>query len=343
MNRLSCNESMSQISLLNRIVQGVALTRGESESLFSELLESGTDAQKAAFLTAYAAKGVTPEELAGFVVQMRRHGIAVKSPVSNHIDTCGTGGGISSFNISTAAALIAAAAGAVVAKHGNRAVTGRCGSADVLESIGVPLCETPEIAAERLEKLGFAFLFAPKFHPAAAKFGPIRKELPFRTVFNLLGPLLNPANAKRQIIGVWEPALLDLLATALVQLESEFAIVVHGEPGMDEISPISTTRVRVVKDGDYRIEEWAPATFGAEPVTLGAVLAGQTPAENGEMLIESVTVAGSDRCRAVLPSAAVAVRLSGLADSWKGAYELAHETVKSGKGAEKLAQLRSGD
>lgn len=334
---------MSQISLLNRIVQGITLTRSEAEQLFALLLEQGTDAQRAAFLTAYATKGVRSEELAGFAAQMRSHCIHVDSPVENHIDTCGTGGGISSFNISTAAALIAASAGAVVAKHGNRAVTGRCGSADVLESIGVPLCETQEEANSRLKALGFAFLFAPKFHPAAAKFGPIRKELPFRTVFNVLGPMLNPANAKRQIIGVWEPALLDLVAKTLVKLDSEFAIVAHGEPGMDEISPISTTQVRVIRDGDYTLEEWSPATFGAEPVQLTDVLSGQTPAENGAMLIESITEASSNRCRAVLPSAAVAVRLSGLADSWKDAYELAYETVRTGKSAKKLQQLRSQD
>lgn len=332
---------MSPISLLNRVVQGITLSREEAERLFAELLENGTDAQKAAFLTAYAAKGVRSEELAGFASQMRLHCLPVQSPVENHIDTCGTGGGISSFNISTAAALIAAASGAVVAKHGNRAVTGRCGSADVLESIGVPLCETQKEANTRLAELGFAFLFAPKFHPAAAKFGPIRKELPFRTVFNVLGPLLNPAGAKRQIIGVWEPALLDLVAKTLVKIESEFAIVAHGEPGMDEISPISATQVRVIKDGDYTIEEWSPATFGAEPVQLSDVLAGQTPAENGEMLIEAVTESSSNRCLAVLPSAAVAVRLSGLAENWKDAYELAYETVRSGKSAAKLQQLRS--
>jgi anthranilate phosphoribosyltransferase len=332
---------MSPISLLNRVVQGITLSREEAEKLFAELLDNGTDAQRAAFLTAYATKGVRSEELAGFAAQMRLHCLPVQSPVENHIDTCGTGGGISSFNISTAAALIAAAAGAVVAKHGNRAVTGRCGSADVLESIGVPLCETQEQANSRLAELGFAFLFAPKFHPAAAKFGPIRKELPFRTVFNVLGPLLNPAGAKRQIIGVWEPALLDLVAKTLIKIDSEFAIVAHGEPGMDEISPISTTQVRVIKDGDYSIEEWSPATFGAEPIQLSDVLAGRTPAENGEMLIQAVTDSSSHRCLAVLPSAAVAVRLSGLAENWKDAYELAYETVRSGKSASKLQQLRS--
>lgn len=331
---------MKPIPLLNRIVQKIDLSRSEAESLFDLLLEVESDVPRVAFLTAMAMKGVSSEELTGFVSQMHARSVQVQSPVENHIDTCGTGGGISSFNISTAAALIASAAGAVVAKHGNRAVTGRCGSADVLESIGVPLCEDPSTAEARLAELGFAFLFAPKFHPAAAKYGVVRKELPFRTVFNILGPLLNPASAKRQIIGVWEPALLDLVATTLVKLGSEFSIVAHGNPGMDEISPISSTQVRIIQDGDYRIEDWTPETFGAQPIELKSLLAGATPADNGAMLIESVTQPNSDRCLAVLPSAAVAICLSGLAKNWKDGYEFAHETVKSGKGAEKLHQLQ---
>ncbi len=312
----------------------------EANLLIGAICNDGTPAQIGAFLTALAMKGIRVDELAGFAERLRSDSVPVRCHVSNHIDTCGTGGGVSSFNISTAAAIIAAAAGAVVAKHGNRAVTGRCGSADVLEAIGVPICEEPESATRRLENLGFAFLFAPKFHPTAARVAPVRKELPFRTVFNMLGPLLNPAGAKRQIVGVWDPGLLNLVGEALIKLDAEFAIVVHGEPGLDEISPISITQVRIIENGEMRKEEWTPATFGARPADFSALLAGETPLENGQMLVDAISQIHSPKCLAVLPSAAVAVRLAGLADSWVTGYELARETVRCGKAAEKLEQLR---
>ncbi len=334
------NSAMDQAALLHKIVLKENLSMVEANALIGAIVNEGTPAQISAFLTALAVKGLHKDELAGFAQRLREDAVPVPCHVENHIDTCGTGGGVSSFNISTAAAMIAAAAGAVVAKHGNRAVTGRFGSADVLEAIGVPICEEPESASRRLENFGFAFLFAPKFHPTAARVAPIRKELPFRTVFNILGPLLNPAGAKRQIIGVWDPALLNLVGESLVRLGAEFSIVVHGEPGLDEISPISTTQVRVIENGEMRREEWNPATFGAKPADFASLLAGETSIQNGEMLIQSISDISSAKCLAVLPSAAVAVRLAGLADSWPGAYELARETVKSGKAIAKLEQIR---
>jgi anthranilate phosphoribosyltransferase len=327
--------------LLSKIVNRRDLTVDEATAVMEHLAHQATPAESASVLTALNMKGIASSELAGFAKVLRAEAVPVVSPVENHIDTCGTGGGISSFNVSTAAAIIAAAAGAVVAKHGNRAVTGRCGSADVLEAIGIPLCESPDEASRRLRDTGFAFLFAPKFHPVGAKVGPIRKELPFRTVFNVLGPLLNPAGAKRQIVGVWEPALLDTVAEALVDLGAEFAIVAHGEPGMDEISPISTTQARIVENGTVRREEWTPETFGAQRVDLSALLAGETPVDNGQLLLEAVTQVESPKCLAVLPSAAVAVRLAGLASSWPDAYEVARETVRSGKSAAKIEQLKA--
>lgn len=334
-------EAMEFGPLLGKVANREHLSLAEASALMDRLINVATPAQIGSTLTALQMKGVTNDELAGFALTLRADCVHVESPVKNHVDTCGTGGGISSFNVSTAAAIIAAAAGATVAKHGNRAVTGRCGSADVLEAIGVPLCETPEEASRRLNELGFAFLFAPKFHPSGVKTGPIRKELPFRTVFNVLGPLLNPAGARRQIVGVWEPGLLSMVAEALVRLDTEFAIVVHGEPGMDEISPISVTQVRVVEDGQVRREEWTPATFGAQPVDLSALLSGETPLDNGQLLEEAVTQITSPKCLAVLPSAAVAVRLAGLANSWTDAYELARETVRGGASATKLERLKA--
>ncbi|HLO99886.1 MAG TPA: hypothetical protein VK171_14925, partial [Fimbriimonas sp.] len=207
--------------------------------------------------------------------------------------------------------------------------------------IGVHLCESADCATDSLNKIGFAFLFAPKFHPMLANVGPVRKELPFRTLFNVLGPLMNPAGAKRQIVGVWDPALLSLVGDALVKLEAEHAIVAHGEPGMDEISPISTTQVRIIENGEMRSEEWSPATFGAQPLDLSAMLAGDTAESNGQMLIEAVTDITSAKCQAVLPSAAVAITLAGITTSWKDGYEAAREAVRLGKGAAKLELLRT--
>lgn len=331
---------MQHLALLHRVVQHQHLGFEEAGDLIFDVVTNGTPAQISAFLTAYAISGLSSAELAGFAARLRQEAVQVKSPVGNHIDTCGTGGGISSFNMSTAAAIIAAGAGAVVAKHGNRAVTGRFGSADVLETIGVHLCESADCASDHLDKIGFAFLFAPKFHPMLANVGPVRRELPFRTLFNVLGPLMNPAGAKRQIVGVWDPALLNLVGEALVKLDAEYTIVAHGEPGMDEISPVSTTQVRIIENGVMRSEEWNPATFGAQPTDLSAMLAGETAESNGQMLIESVTDVSSPKCTAVLPSAAVAITLAGLTKTWKDGYELARETVRLGKGAAKLERLR---
>jgi anthranilate phosphoribosyltransferase len=180
-------------TLVLKVTRGENLSSDEASALIQSLTQGATDAQIAGALTALQMKGVTSDEITGFARQLRSDSIRVQSPVENHIDTCGTGGGVSSFNISTAAAIIAASAGAVVAKHGNRAVTGRFGSADVLESIGIPLCENANDANRRLQEIGFAFLFAPHFHPTLATVARVRRELPFRTVFNCLGPLLNPA------------------------------------------------------------------------------------------------------------------------------------------------------
>jgi anthranilate phosphoribosyltransferase len=327
--------------LISKLVRKESLTIQESETLCASILSDATPIQISAILTALQVKEPTSDELTGFVNTLRSQSVKVDSPVENHIDTCGTGGGVSSFNVSTAAAIIAAAAGATVAKHGNRAVTGRFGSADVLEAIGIPLCTSSESASALLRTSGFAFMYAPNFHPAVAKVGSVRKELPFRTIFNVLGPLLNPAGAKRQIIGVYDPALLTMVAGALKNIGTEFSVVAHGEPGLDEISPISLTQVCIVKNGEITREEWQPSTFGAQPVTLSALLAGQSAEENGALLVEAVTKVDSPRAAAVMPSAAVAICLAGLAEDWKAGYELARETVRSGKSEAKLTQLRS--
>ena len=252
--------------LLNRIIGGDSLTIAEAEELMGRMMdEELTPVQMAGYLVALRAKGETPDEVVGFARAMRRRArpLDVNEPLA---DTCGTGGdNRGTFNISTAAALILAACGQPVAKHGNRAASGRCGSADVLEAVGVDVALPPDGVARCIRDAGMGFLFAPTFHPAM-KFAAVpRRELGVRTVFNLLGPLTNPAAPRYQLLGVSIPALLDLMAGALLKLGVERALVVHSRDGMDEISVSGPTAVREVRGGEIHSYEIGPAEFGLQP------------------------------------------------------------------------------
>ena len=314
------------------------LTAEEVKILANYLVTEATPSQIGSALTGLTVRGVSGAELAGFVAALREQMITVPVNSDHFIDTCGTGGGMPSFNISTAASIIAAAAGAKVAKHGNRAVTSQCGSADVLESLGVHLHSDPMSAKFALEINGFAFLLAPKFHPSLAHVGPTRRELGFRTIFNVMGPMLNPAGAKRQSMGVFNVEWVSVVADALARLDTEKALVVHGS-GIDEISPLGGTTVAIVEKGLVKHVEWTPATFGLEPVDIRAMQPGDSIAENGVILKEAISDSTSDRFRVVLPSAAAAVWLAGLADTLHEAVELATATVSSGKASAKLLDL----
>ena len=327
---------------LEAVAHGRTLTVAEAEAAFDSFM-SGTasEAQMAGLLVGLRAKGVAPSEVAGGVRALRKAMVPVRvRSGSALIDTAGTGGGsVTTFNISTAAALVVAGAGVRVAKHGNRSFTSRCGSADVLEALGVRIDLTPEAMATVLEEAGIVFMFAPLLHPAMRHVGPVRKALGIPTIMNILGPLTNPAGARRQVVGVADPALLDLIPAALAELGHVHALVVHGEPGLDEVSPVGPTRVAELRAGEVRFYEVDPAELGLEPVAL-ADLAGSEPAGNAE-LIEAVLRGANGGARsAVVANAAAALLVAGVVESWAEGARLAEATLDARKGAEALERLR---
>jgi anthranilate phosphoribosyltransferase len=326
--RLAAHESLDGPSLTRAF--GVIM-RGE-----------GTPSQVAALLMALRVKGETPAEVAG-VVQALRDAMIVLPAASpdDLVDTCGTGGGsLQTFNISTAAALLAAGMGVRVAKHGNRSFTSKSGSADVLEALGVVIDTTPAAMALTLEEAGIVFMFAPLMHPALRHVGPVRRELAIPTVMNIVGPLANPARAGRQVVGVAEPARLGLLADALAELGTRRAMIVHGAPGLDEVSPLGPTSVIEVQDGRRR--EWIidPAVAGIDGVTA-ADLAGGEPSDNASLIETVLQGGGPPGARAaVVLNAAAAVYVSGATESYADAVALTRNALASGAGASALARLR---
>jgi anthranilate phosphoribosyltransferase len=302
------------------------------------------DADIAALLLGLRANGETADELAGAVHALREAMVAVRpSPGAPVVDTCGTGGGqVGTFNVSTAAAFVVAAAGARVAKHGNRSYTSRCGSADVLEALGVDIGLPPERAGVVLDAAGMVFLFAPTYHPAMRHVGPVRKQLGVPTIMNLLGPLANPAGVVRQVVGVADPSRGPLLAEALARLGAEHALVVHGEVGMDEISPAGRTVVWEVRAGGVTTWMLQPADHGLDWSGLDD-LAGGDPTENAARLERLVEGQAGDEGarRAVVLNAAAALYVSGLAPTFFDACRLASESLASGRAGLVLERLRT--
>ncbi len=302
---------------VRRLAAGHHLTSAEASGAFDVVMAGeATPAQVAALLMGLRVKGETASEVAGAARALRRAMILLDSEQpSELVDTCGTGGGaVPTFNISTAAAIVAAACGVRIAKHGNRSFTSRSGSADVLEALGVRIDLTPARMAEILREAGIVFMFAPLMHPAMRHVGPVRRELAIPTVMNMIGPLANPAAAGRQVIGVADRGRLDLIAGALHELGSEFALVVHGEPGMDEISPLGPTHVRELC-GSQPIRDWIidPAAHGFHGLTADD-LAGGDPAENAALVRSVLGGGGSDAARAAVTlnaAAALYVQRSG--------------------------------
>lgn len=327
-----------------RLFEGLLAGNELSDEDAQELMDSmvtgeATEAQVGGTLIALAHKGCSGQELASFAGVLRRHATAVGAAPEGLVDTCGTGGGTPSFNLSTAAAIVASAAGAKVAKHGNRAVTSSCGSADVLEALGVRISAEPETVQRLLDNVGLCFLFAPNYHPALKNVGKVRKELGVRTVFNQLGPLANPAGAKRQMIGVYHDSLLEPMAEALRLLGTERAMVVRGEDGLDEISPRAMTHIFLVADGGVSRGELSPADFGVSGVGEADLAPGASAEENAEILRQAISDADSPRCSAVIPNAAVAIWLAGLAKDHREAADRAREAVRSGRAMRKLEEL----
>ena len=327
---------------IQRLLDGDDLSRGDAREVMSTIMRGeATPAQIGGFLVALRAKGETADEIAGCAEAMREHALAVRPQRDDLVDTAGTGGdGASTINISTAAALVAAAAGAAVAKHGNRAVSSACGSADVLEALGFSLEQEPDRIARSIDELGFGFLFAPSHHPAIRHVAAVRRELATRTVFNVLGPLTNPAGARAQVVGVYSPRLVRTIAEVLARLGARRAYVVHGAGGIDELSPAGPNLVCEVVDGDVR--EWAldPETELDIPRAPVEELRGGAPDENARAIREVFAGAdGGARRSAIILNAAGAIAAGGHAADLREGVVIGRATIDSGAAGERLDAL----
>ena len=330
---------MTATEAIEQLLQGTPLTREQARTVMDQVMAGeATAAQIAGLLIALRASGETVEEMTGFVESMRAHATPLELPPGS-IDTCGTGGDrAGTFNISTAAALVAAGAGIPVAKHGNRAASSRCGSADVLEALGVDITLDADGVRRCIAVAGMGFCFAPTFHPAMRHAGPARRELGVRTVFNVLGPLANPGRVRRQALGVGAPALAPLMVRVLKDLGHERALVFYGEDGLDELTTTGPSRVFQLREG--KVDD-----FELDPKDLGLVralpddLKGGTPPENAALLRQVLNGDIGPRRDVVLLNAAAAVLAAGRAEDWPQAMEVGRESLDSGRAAQVLTRL----
>ena len=324
---------------IDRVIRGEDLNEDEAAAVMEEIMTGeATQAQLAAFLVALRMKGETPAEIAGMATVMREKALRVDAG-SDLLDTCGTGGdGRKTFNVSTAAALIAAGAGARVAKHGNRAMSSNSGSADVLETLGVKIDLDPTGVARCITDANIGFMFAQVFHPSMKYAAPVRREIGVRTAFNILGPLTNPARAEHQVLGVARRDLAPVMIEALRRLGSKRALVVHGDDGDDEVSIAGPTLVLELRDGDVYEYNVTPEQFGIERAPLDTILGGT--AEENARTVNAVLEGkpGPATDIAVLNAAAGLVAL-GMADSWPEAVELARTAIKAGDAARALRRF----
>jgi anthranilate phosphoribosyltransferase len=334
------------LSLIERVEACCALTRGEAEALMEEILAGRVATSEIVrLLMALNRRSLEVQELAGFAQVMRKRATPVfldgEERPTNMVDTCGTGGdGSKTFNISTAAAIVAAAAGARVAKHGNRAASSQSGSADVLEALGVRIDLPFERYGQAIREIGIGFLFAQAAHTATRHATPARKQIGVRTVFNLLGPLTNPAGAQAQVLGVFTMDVMDLVAATLAELGTEHAFVVHGEGGLDEISLAGPSMVAEVRDGEMRRFTVTPEGFGVEPAPLDAVRGGT--AEENAALIRRILKGETGPPRdIVVINAAAALVAAGVSENFRDAAELARSAIDSGKACKTLADLKA--
>ena len=325
---------------LAQLLDGRDLTRADARRVMGSIMAGeATPAQIGGFLVALRLKGETADEIAGCAEAMREHVLPVKPERDDLVDTAGTGGdGGKTFNISTAAALVAAAAGAGVAKHGNRSVSSQSGSADVLEALGFELDLPAERIAESIDSLGFGFMFAPMHHPAMRHAAPVRRELAARTVFNVLGPLTNPAGARAQVVGVYSPLLVPVIADVLAKLGARRAFVVHGAGGIDELSPAGPNLLCEVVDGSVRQREIDPRDLGVERCDPQE-LRGGSAEENAVKIREVFDGANGPPRAAILLNAAGAVAAGGHAADLAEGYALAREALDSGAAGERLDAL----
>src|SRR5215207_7311277 len=326
-------------SAIVRLASREDLSADEAAGVLAEIMAgNASETETAAVLIALRTKGETVDELVGLARTMRNLSAQVKMNRDDLVDTAGTGGGPTTFNISTTAALIAAGAGCAVAKHGNRSATSRCGSADLLEALGVQIELTPDQVAECIDEIGFGFMFAPQHHQATAAVVPVRKELAVRTIFNLLGPLTNPAGARRQLLGVSDRSFQETIAEALLTLGCDHAMVVSADDGLDEISIADRTRVIEVADG--RTDEWFVDAddFGLESAPLEAV-AGGDPRHNASVTREILQGEAGPQREVALMNAGAAIYVGGGAVNLNDGVEQARSAVDDGAAFDVLERL----
>jgi anthranilate phosphoribosyltransferase len=320
------------------------LTSEDAQAAFDIVMQGqATAVQVASLLSALRATGESPEVVAGVVRALRNAMVSLSADDPDDlVDTCGTGGGaVSTFNISTAAAIVAAGAGVRIAKHGNRSFTSRCGSADVLEALGVPIEVTVPVMEAALRDVGLVFMFAPLMHPAMRHVGPVRRELAIPTVMNVVGPLANPARAGRQVVGVADIERAPVLAGALAALGTRHALVVHGEPGLDEVSPLGPTHVIEVVDGATKRWTIHPEEHGFTKISRDD-LAGSEPAENARIIVEILNGGGPAGARAaIILNAGAAIYVSGRVKSYAEGVTAATKSIDSGEANTVLARLKS--
>lgn len=325
--------------VINKLSSRQNLSKDEAYAAMNDIMSgNATEAQIAAFLMGLRLKGETVDEIAGCATSMREKATRINSTQKNVIDTCGTGGDASgTFNISTTAAIIASAGGAIVAKHGNRAVSSKCGSADVLKALGVNIEIPVEKVSRVLDDVGITFLFAPLMHGAMKYAAPVRKDLGIRTIFNVLGPLTNPAGAKRQVLGVFDASLTEVMASVLSELGSEHALVVHGEGGFDELSTLGWTKISELKNGHVTTYKIMAQEFGFSNHSVAGLKGGD--AETNSQIVRDILNGKGDAPREIsLLNAAAAFIVAGKAQSLKEGLSLAKESVDSGAALRKLNQ-----
>ncbi len=326
--------------LLRRLLAGENLTRDQAHGAFGQIMDGAfSDSQTAGLLVALAAKGESVEEIAGAAQAMREHVTPIETGGADVIDTCGTGGThLATVNISTAAALVLAGAGVKVAKHGNRTHTRPSGSADVLEALGVNLDAAPDVVARCLAEAGVCFCFAVRCHPAMKHAVPIRKALGIRTIFNILGPLTNPAGAKRQVMGVFDGTLTETIANVLATLGAVRAMVVHAEDGLDEISTTALTKISELKDGQVSTQTVQPEDFGMKRATLEDLMV-NSARQSAEMIRDAL--AGQAGCvrDIVVLNAAAGLIVADKAPNIPAAMLLAQKAIDSGAATEALEKL----
>lgn len=327
---------------IKKVVGREHLSEADAWAAMGEVMDGQTTpAQIAAFITALRMKGETVAEIAGFARAMRERAQRITPRAETLIDVVGTGGDrLSTFNISTTTAFVVAAAGGYVAKHGNRAVSRLSGAADVLEALGVGIQVPPEVVRRSIEDIGIGFMFAPIYHAAMKHAVGPRREIGIRTVFNILGPLTNPANASYLVVGTYTPALTEIMAEVLGEMGARRAMVVHGLDGIDELSTLGPTQVSELRDGRVRTRQLTPEELGLERASADAI-AGGSPQENAAITTAVLQGEGGPRREIVLANAAAALLTAEFADDWRDGLALARRAIDSGAAYEKLEALRA--